>query len=152
MQNKYTILIDTREKTPLIFGDIPLEYTALAAGDYSLKSFSDLIAIERKSLPDLVQCVGKERTRFTACLMRLSAYKCKAVIVEATLNDIFLGDWRGEVKSSQVLGSISSWQARFGVPFIYAGNPILAADECKRLMFKYADYLQDMTKRFEDAK
>ena len=143
------IIIDSREQTPFSFENIPVQYGTLSAGDYSLAGFTDLIAIERKSLQDMVQCCGKERDRFKSCLFRLRSYKCKAVIIEATLGQIESGKWYGDLKPSHVLGSINSWRARYGIEFIYAGTPELASQECKRLMFKFYDYLKETVMRFK---
>lgn len=61
------ILIDTREQYPYQFTDKPhfagiqLEAAALQSGDYSLAGLTDRIAIERKELADIVQCLGKDR-------------------------------------------------------------------------------------------
>lgn len=68
------IIIDTREQRPFAFlgqnGDIETERGTLSLGDYSLAGLTDRVAVERKSLADLVMCLGKERERFQRELMR----------------------------------------------------------------------------------
>lgn len=53
------IIVDTREQAPFTFAheryQVELETGALALGDYSLAGLSDRVAVERKSLADLVQ-------------------------------------------------------------------------------------------------
>ena len=62
------IIIDTREQAPFAFRhermDATTEPGTLAVGDYSLAGLEDRVAVERKSLPDLVMCLGRERERF----------------------------------------------------------------------------------------
>ena len=63
------ILIDTREQAPFAFtheryAGTTIEAGTLDTGDYSLAGLTDLVAVERKSLPDLVACLGRERERF----------------------------------------------------------------------------------------
>jgi ERCC4-type nuclease len=144
-----TIIIDSREQTPWMFPDNwPTEKAGLVTGDYSLKNFTDLICIERKSLSDLVGCVGKGRDRFKRELKRMQAYKCRAVVVEATYKRIIGGNWRGKVKPEQVLGSIASWGVRYNVEFIFAGDAELAALWAVKRMQKYHDLCREYAKRF----
>ena len=78
-----TVIVDSREQTP--FGLSPLLSTVgtLTTGDYALQG-SDEIRIERKSLPDLVACVGRERSRFDAEVKRLLAFPIRILLVEST--------------------------------------------------------------------
>ena len=52
------IVVDTREQTPFEFRHEKYETTTkqgtLSVGDYSLAGLEDKVAVERKSLPDLV--------------------------------------------------------------------------------------------------
>ena len=77
-----------REQTPWIFPEYETEPGTLLAGDYSLAGLTELVAIERKSLPDLCGCVTTDRECFKRALERLRGYSCKAVIIEATLEQV----------------------------------------------------------------
>lgn len=59
------LIIDSREQAPYDFAtyDVDTEPGTLHTGDYSLAGFEDRVAIERKSLDDLIAClcVGRER-------------------------------------------------------------------------------------------
>jgi DNA excision repair protein ERCC-4 len=71
-----TILVDTREQAPLRFStSVSVEVATLDTGDYSVAGCTDQVRIERKSLPDLVACVGPERERFLDCCRRLRAFE-----------------------------------------------------------------------------
>lgn len=118
----FTISIDTREQAPFAFDAWPTAPGTLATGDYSIAGLEELVALERKSLADLLACIGRERERFKRELHRLGAYRCRAVIVECDLASIVAGDYRGEVTPAAALGSIASWTTRYQVPFIFAGH------------------------------
>lgn len=122
-----TILIDSREKMPLHFEfGPPTEATkvrtrvvSLDTGDYSVLGLEkDECAIERKSLSDLCLCVGSGRERFEREVYRLLAFKCKAVVVEASWDELMLGHWRGQITPRQVMGSVIGWQS-LGIPFFF---------------------------------
>ena len=92
-----TALVDTREQTPLDLPGLRCEPGTLTTGDYSVRGLESVIAIERKSLPDLVACCGRERERFDREVKRLMAYPVRALVVEASWSDIEAGNWRGKM-------------------------------------------------------
>jgi hypothetical protein len=87
------IIVDSREQAPFTFqhekyaGTI-VEAGTLDTGDYSLAGLADKIAVERKSLPDLAQCLGRERERFERELQRAAALDAFAVVVESTWGEL----------------------------------------------------------------
>jgi len=87
-------LIDTREQAPLDLSPLRMESARLWTADYSVKGMTDRIAIERKSLPDYLVCIGGERERFERELMRLRAHETRAMVIEANWSDVEAGDWR----------------------------------------------------------
>ena len=91
---KPVVLVDTREKDPFALCQnhpnwIKAERRAtLKTGDYSIEGMEGLLALERKSLADLVACTVSYRQRFLASCARLAQFTWKAILVEATLEDI----------------------------------------------------------------
>ncbi len=55
---RITAVIDTREQTPLTLSPLLSMRATLTTGDYSVRGLENVIAIERKSLSDLVSCLG----------------------------------------------------------------------------------------------
>jgi len=153
MPDKLRIIIDTREQTPLVFDQelVVAEAGTLNHGDYSVFGLTDMVVVERKSLPDLVACVGRERDRFERELVALRGYHCRAVVIEATLKQIEAGNWRGQVLPQHVLGSIASWRVKYQIDFVYSGSAESAAGEVYRLLHKYHDYLDSFSKRLKNA-
>jgi DNA excision repair protein ERCC-4 len=144
------VIVDSREQVPFTFARFPgveVETTALPAGDYSLPGFEDRVAIERKSLEDLIGCLkGENRERFERELTRAKHYELFAVVVESTLEDVSKGRYRSEMKAQAVLQSIFAFQVRYRAPFIWAGNRAGAEYVTYGLLEKYA---AEIRKRYE---
>jgi ERCC4-type nuclease len=131
LESSFTALIDTREQTPLDLSPFKVKKETLDTGDYSIQGLTEYIRIERKSLQDLVMCVGRERKRFEKEISRLKAYETRAVVVEARWEDLVKGKWRGNVTSAQVIGSVLGWVAS-GIPILTPGKDI--APVVKKIM------------------
>ncbi len=106
-------IIDTREQAPLDLSPLRSEAGTLATGDYSVKGLVDVVAIERKSLTDLLGCIGQDRERFDREVIRLLAYPTRAIIVEATWGQIEAGNWKSKVTPAAAIGS-ACWDGLLG--------------------------------------
>jgi len=126
---KPVVLVDTREQDPLplyashrnwIAGE---RRVALKTGDYTVEGMENLLSLERKNLPDLVACTVTYRQRFLVACSRLARLRWKAVLIEATLEDIKSGweafDIPSEVHPNAVCGTLDAIEAKFGIPIIY---------------------------------
>ena len=114
------IVVDSREQCPFPFTheryEAKTKQGALTVGDYSLAGLEDKVAVERKSLPDLVACLGRERERFERELMRgaaLAALNCRMLA---------RGEYRSQLKSHAACQSVLAFTARYRVPFLFAGT------------------------------
>ena len=135
--DQVTAVVDTREQCPLDLSPLRRERGTLATGDYSVRGLESLVAIERKSLPDLLACVGASRERFEREVLRLLAYPCRAIVVEATWPDLERGEWRSQVTPAAAIGSVLGWIAG-GVPVLMAGDHARAGRFVGRLLFTAA--------------
>ena len=70
-------IIDSREQKPLDLEPLTTITSTLVTGDYSVRGLEHVVAIERKSLDDLVGCVGRDRERFDREVQ--SFERCRAV-------------------------------------------------------------------------
>ena len=61
---------------------------ALKTGDYTVMGMENLLALERKNLADLVACTVTYRRPFLAACGRLARFRWKAILIEATYEDI----------------------------------------------------------------
>jgi DNA excision repair protein ERCC-4 len=133
-----TVVVDTRERTPPAV-DLLLNTVrgTLQTGDYSVQGLEHLVRIERKSLQDLVMCVGRERVRFDRCIERLRHFPLAMIVIEASESQVELKSYRGEVEPNAVLGSVHSWRAR-GINIDWAGSSQNAAKHISRTLFAFA--------------
>ena len=132
---KPVVLVDTRERDPLDFSGFPNwiggeRRQKLGAGDYSVEGMEGLLALERKTLPDIVATVMQHRVRFFRMCERLARCRWRALLIEASY---------GEVKSpygcytlahpNAVSGTLDALEARYGIPVIYASSYRHLAEE-----------------------
>ncbi len=129
-----TAIVDTREQRPWVLAPLRTEKGTLYTGDYSVKGLENEIAIERKSLEDLLGCVGQSRERFEDCVQRLLGYPVRAVIVEASWGELEAGAWRSKISPTSAVGSVLGWVAR-GIPFMFAGDASKGSTMAARIMF-----------------
>lgn len=114
------VVVDNREKRPFNLG-MPTVGGHLPTGDYALEACPDLAVVERKSVVDLVSCVSHERARFQREIKRLLSYPARLVVVEGTLDEIRMGQWRGRTLPQSVVSSCLAWMGE-GIPFLFCNG------------------------------
>ena len=132
------IVIDSREQNPWSFCNLPSERGKLTTADYSIAGLEHLVSIERKSLDDLLACVGRDRDRFTRELQRLRAYRFRCLVVETSYAELERGEWRSKIQPAAVLGSLSAWTAQYSLPVMLVGTHKAGAEFCERYLFQCA--------------
>ncbi len=129
---KPVVLVDTREKQPLPLFDNHPNWLAgerrkkLKTGDYTVEEMESTLCLERKSLADLVACTVTYRERFLASCARLAKFRWKAILIEATLEDIKSGfesfDIPSYVHPNAIVGTLDAIEAKFGIPILYTSS------------------------------
>lgn len=127
-------IIDSREQLPLDLSPLQVVTGTLPTGDYSLRGLESVVAIERKSLPDLLHCIGQGRQRFDREIVRLLAYPTRAVVVESSWTALEIGGWRGKITPKAAVGSCLGWIAQ-GVPIVMAGDHARAGRFVSRMLY-----------------
>lgn len=123
-----TVIIDTREQTPLPLHRLPFIRAALQSGDYSAVGMQDLFAVERKSVADLVSCcMGENRERFERELHRLRGFRFKRLVIVGSREEVEAGHYRSNIRPASVLHSLAAWECRYDVPVVFADTPEAAA-------------------------
>ncbi len=130
-------IVDTREQLPLDLAPLQVQTGTLDTGDYSLAGCEHVVRIERKSLDDLLGCVGRDRERFDREVQRLLAYPVRVLLVESTWGEIELGQWRSKVTPEAAIGSLLGWQAA-GLSIHMVGDHDRAGKHVARLLFTVA--------------
>ncbi|NCD22612.1 MAG: hypothetical protein EOL90_06720 [Spartobacteria bacterium] len=133
------VVVDSREQCPFRFEgfNAVVEVAGLEAGDYSLQGFERRVAIERKSLPDLVACLGVERERFARELSRLRGYDCAAVVVEASADDLRAGHFRAKLNPEAAWQSVLAFAQRYRIPFFWSDSRADAEETTFHLLRHY---------------
>jgi len=148
---KPVVLVDTREQQPLplfanhrnwIAGE---RRVALKTADYSIEGMENLIGLERKSLADLVDCTVTSRERFLCCCARLGRFRWKAILIEASYDDIKLGWDTDEIHSNvhpnAVCGLLDAVEAKFGIPILLTSrHRELATERAASWLSKHFTY------------
>jgi len=125
---KPIVLIDTREKYPFDFSRFKNwigghKSLALKAGDYSVEGMETLLILERKTLTDLITTVIQQRVRFFKQCEKMTKYRWRALLVEASYEDIKTPYDQDEYNTlahpNAVSGTLDALEARFGIPVIY---------------------------------
>jgi len=135
------IIIDTREQRPYRF-ETPSETGTLSTGDYSLSGAEGLIAIERKSVDDLMGCLTSGRERFEKELHRGRALNYFALVIEASLSDLSNGRYRSRMKPSAAIQSLLAFSIRYGLPVFFVENRKYGAKVTESLLQKFARELE----------
>ena len=141
---------DSREQWPIKFAaPVRREFSdggtvvrGLGEGDYSVSYDAGVtvlpIRIERKSLGDFYGCVGHGRERFERELDRLRAYDYRAIVIEATADDILRGYERSQISPRAAMASLCCWSVQFGVAVWLAENHRRAGGIVQRLLEEFA--------------
>ena len=145
------IAVDNREQLAYSFAgyDCTTEPATLNVGDYSIIGFEDKIAVERKSIDDLLGCLTSGRERFEKELARARSLDRFCVVVEASFEDLAKGMYRSAMKPHAACQSVIAWQIRYGTPFIFAGS----RKACEYYTYSFlAKYLYEIEQKYRIAK
>lgn len=131
------VLIDTREQMAFSFAQFPNwiageKRQKLPVGDYSIEGMQKLLIMERKSLSDLITTLMQNRSRFFEMCEKLSSYRWRTLLVEASYEDIktwYDEDLNTSAHPNAVSGSLDALEAKFGVPVIYTSRYRPLAEE-----------------------
>jgi len=148
----FTVVIDSREQLPFTFQNVRIDRRkafvltqihALHTGDYSIVGCEDKICVERKSLEDLYQTLGKGRERFIRELERMQDFERSLIVIEASYQEIADPTkkdllFRSKMHPNSVLGSINKWSKQFQKTYwLPAGNRQNAEQETFRFLLKF---------------
>lgn len=131
------IKIDSREQRPYEF-ECPSEVGTVPVGDYSISGLEDHIAIERKSLDDLIGCLTIGRERFERELHKGRALDYFALVVEGSLSDLVNGNYRSKMLPKSAVQSLMAFSVRYRLPVFFCENRKYAQRVVESLLEKYA--------------
>ena len=120
------LVCDNREQDPFAFAGEAYAGTTvvqgtLQTGDYSVRGLETRVAVERKSLPDLVHCLGPDRERFVRELERARALDAFVVVVEGSWQELAKGQYRSRMLPKAACASVAAFMSR-KTQFFFAGS------------------------------
>lgn len=142
-----TIIVDTREQTPLQFTRLASEVGTLTTGDYSIKGMESAFAVERKSVADLIGSLSTERDRFMREIDRLRGFDFARLLIVGSRREVEQGTYRSRMSPKAAVASLLAIEAR-GVPIAWTETPVRAA----RMVEEWAVYfVRERAKPFATA-
>ena len=140
-----TILIDSREQKGYDFSG-PTEVIGLPVGDYSIVGLENHVAVERKELGDLINCLSHDRERFERELFKGRALSYFALVVEASLSDIANGRYRSDMNPKSAIQSLLAFSVRYRLPIFFCENRKYGQRVTESLLMKYC---REIEKRYQ---
>ncbi len=118
------VIADTREQEVYTFNPVRVTTVrrALPAGDYSLEGLEVRVAVERKTVEDLVKTVIRERERFGRELERLATYEAACVVVEGNLGDLLDWQYRCGAHPNAILGAVLAIIIDHAIPVYFCSD------------------------------
>lgn len=129
------LLVDSREKKPLLFEHLESERKLLYTGDYSIKGLEPHFTVERKSVRDLVSTLSNRRKDFMHELERMRGYDFKRLLIIGTRQELLNELATRRINLASVDGSLRAIDTR-AVPVVWCDTPLLAS----RLVESWAWY------------
>lgn len=136
---KPVVLVDTLEQNPFTFTNHrnwieAVERRRLETADYSIRGMEHLVALERKSLNDLLVTLMHHRARFLRQCERMEQFRWRAILVEASYTDLKtpyqqLDKQFSAAHPNGVCGTLDAIEARFNIPVIYTSQVRTLAEE-----------------------
>lgn len=131
------VIVDSREQTPWDLSPLKVVPGTLCTGDVALASAPNIARIERKSLDDLLGCVGRDRDRFDREMQRMLSFPIRVLVIEADWTELEQGNWRSKLTPEHVIGSLMGWAAQ-GISIHAAGDHTRAGRHAARLLYTIA--------------
>lgn len=149
---KPVALVDSREQMPLrLFQNHPNWFSGelaatLRSGDYSVEGMENVLSLERKSMADAIGSTIAGRERFIRSCSRLAQFRWKAILIEASYEDMKtqyfnFEDLHTEAHPNAVCGTFDAIEAKFGIPILYSSrNRDLATEKAASWLSKHFMY------------
>lgn len=139
----FTLIVDTREQRPFNFTKYPVEVqrAKLDAGDYSIAGHEHQIALERKSMADLVSTVTVGHKRFKKEIERSLGYAYFGIIVEEPftmlLHDAYKGAKHNKTAGEVVAKIVNAIRVKYNVDVMFCMDEAEAASLTYHILASY---------------
>jgi ERCC4-type nuclease len=142
---KPAVVIDSAEHMGYTFSEYRnwfsgTERKRLRVGDYTIQGMEKEVAIERKTLLDLVNSIIQKRQDFIEKCERMSKFRKKGFVIEASLERLKMPYGESRAHPNAVLGSLIAVQERWNIPIYFLHNFSLAEEFVASMLSKYHAY------------
>lgn len=134
------LIVDSREQKPYGFEDFPdveLVKGTLPQGDYSIHGLENIVAVERKSLSDLVMCLGRDRDRFIREMLRARGMESFSIVCEGTWSALSKGQYKSRLSPQSATATVCAIMARLKIPIVFCGSRKEAESVTHNLLRQY---------------
>lgn len=141
-----TLIVDTREQSPLTFWPLnweSVQKSTLKTGDYSIKGFENKIAIERKSTTDLFGTIASKEghARFRKELLRAKDFDKFYILIEDSLTTILDMAFEGakfiKANPDTLMKSLHTIEQKYGANLIFCNGREEASKKVKYVLHSY---------------
>jgi len=139
------IITDTREQIPYKF-ETPSEAGTVPVGDYSIAGLENHVAVERKTLDDLIGCLTTDRDRFERELFKGRSLDYFCLVIECSLSDLVNGNYRSQMGPKSAIQSLLAFSIRYRLPIWFCESRQYGQRVTESLLLKYA---RELEKKFE---
>ena len=144
------VKVDSREKKPYQF-ETASEVGTIPVGDYSIVGLENHIAIERKTVDDLIGCLTTGRERFERELYKARALDYFALVTEASLKDFINHNYRSQMEPKAAIQSLLAFSIRYRLPVWFCESREYAQRITESLLVKYAHEVEKKHKAIRVA-
>ncbi len=144
------ILIDSSEGLPYAFPDQLCQKENLYTGDYSVAGCEHELSIERKTLDDFCGSLTAGRERFLdgedSVCARLRSLPYRAIVVEATFEDVIRGAYRSKVTPQSMAGTVTKIMLDFQIPILFGGDRAWCERWVERALVRHWEKAKEVSK------
>ncbi len=141
------IIIDTREKKPYSFYGQDVIRDTLETGDYTISGYQDSFAVERKTLDDLANSLGKDRNRFEREIQRAQEFDEFVVVVEADKSILYdrtpdggCPHYYSQIHPNSIIGTVDKWPKKYPIlTFEWVGSRSAGKSRTLDLLLKWSE-------------
>jgi ERCC4-type nuclease len=144
------IRVDTREQNPLQFERCAAIRGTIGTFDYAIEGDQDFFAIERKSLPDLIQSLAIQKNWIRELKKirraRAAGFPRLFYVIESNREDIEHFNYsiftRGRIGAAFIFHQLSELEYIHDVHVVFAGDALGAARDVYRILKRRSEDLK----------
>lgn len=119
------IIQDSREQSPFTFEGalyegLAVKVAGLKTADYSIEGLEDMVGVERKSMPDLLQSISTNRETFEKMMVRSLELDAFIVVIEEPFRNLGCKEYQSHMNRKAAVQTVYSWLSKYRCSFWFA--------------------------------